>query len=52
VFAVAAQALEKVKTLVMVADPEYVAASIYESIGFSAGEKQYRLEKMLAAGVT
>ena len=46
VFVVAAGALEKVKTLVMVADPEYVAASIYESIGFSASEKQFRLEKV------
>jgi Acetyltransferase (GNAT) domain len=46
VFTVAAQALEEVETLVMVADPEYVAASIYESIGFNASEKQFRLEKM------
>jgi ribosomal protein S18 acetylase RimI-like enzyme len=38
--------LEKVDTLVMVADPEYVAASIYESIGFKASEKQFGLDKV------
>ncbi len=46
VFNVAKRALEQVDTLVMVADPEYVAASIYESIGFSASEKQFQLEKI------
>jgi GNAT superfamily N-acetyltransferase len=31
--------------LVMVADPEYVAASIYESVGFKPTEKQVALER-------
>ena len=55
VYILAAQALAQVgeqaqvKILVMAADPEYVAASIYESIGFSAIEKQFQLEKNYAA---
>jgi ribosomal protein S18 acetylase RimI-like enzyme len=44
---VAKLGLEKVQTLVMVADPEYVAAGIYESIGFKRSEKQFQLEKIL-----
>ncbi len=43
---VATLGLERVGILVMVADPEYVAAGIYESIGFRAGEKQFQLEKI------
>jgi ribosomal protein S18 acetylase RimI-like enzyme len=43
---VAKLGLEKVETLVMVADPEYVAAGIYESIGFRKTEKQFQLEKV------
>ncbi len=42
---VAKLGLEKVKTLVMVADPEYIAAGIYESVGFKKTEKQFQLEK-------
>ena len=34
-----------VKTLVMVADPEYHAARIYESVGFKPTEYQYGLER-------
>lgn len=43
---VAKLGLEKVQTLVMVADPEYVAAGIYESVGFKPTEKQFQLEKV------
>ncbi len=43
---VAKLGLERVETLVMVADPEYVAAGIYESIGFKATQKQFGLEKI------
>jgi ribosomal protein S18 acetylase RimI-like enzyme len=42
---VAKVGLEKVETLVMVADPGYVAAGIYESLGFRKTEKQFQLEK-------
>lgn len=35
----------KVNTLVMVADPEYHAARIYESVGFQASEKQFGFQK-------
>ncbi len=42
---VAKLGLERVATLVMVADPEYVAAGIYESVGFKQTEKQFQLEK-------
>ena len=51
VFTVASQALTQVTTLVMVADPEYVAAAIYESIGFSASEQEFQLERIHGAGV-
>ncbi len=43
---VAKLGLERVDTLVMVADPEYVAAGIYESVGFRISEKQFQLEKI------
>ena len=43
---VAKLGLEQVDTLVMVADPEYVAAGIYESVGFKPSEKQFQLEKI------
>ncbi len=43
---VAKLGLEQVQTLVMVADPEYVAAGIYESVGFKQSEKQFQLEKV------
>jgi ribosomal protein S18 acetylase RimI-like enzyme len=45
VYHVAKRGLEQVKTLVMVADPEYVAAGIYESVGFKRTEQQFSLEK-------
>lgn len=35
----------RANTLVMVADPEYHAARIYESVGFRATEKQFALER-------
>jgi GNAT superfamily N-acetyltransferase len=44
VFEVSKRGLERVKTLVMVADPEYVAAGIYESVGFRATEKEFSLD--------
>jgi ribosomal protein S18 acetylase RimI-like enzyme len=46
VYAVAQHGLSTAKTLVMVADPEYVAAGIYESVGFGRSEKQFQLEKV------
>lgn len=46
VYHVAKLGLEKVGTLVMVADPEYVAAGIYESVGFQRSEMQFGLEKV------
>jgi GNAT superfamily N-acetyltransferase len=44
---VARYGLEKMNadTLVMVADPEYHAARIYESVGFTASEKQFGFQK-------
>jgi GNAT superfamily N-acetyltransferase len=47
VYTVARYGLETLKasTLVMVADPEYHAARIYESVGFNANEKQFGLQK-------
>jgi GNAT superfamily N-acetyltransferase len=44
---VAKLGLEQVDTLVMVADPEYVAAGIYENVGFIPSERQFQLEKIL-----
>ena len=44
---VAKLGLERVETVVMVADPEYVAAGIYESVGFEPSEKQFGLEKIV-----
>jgi ribosomal protein S18 acetylase RimI-like enzyme len=46
VYHVAKRGLEQVQTLVMVADPEYVAAGIYESVGFKRSEQQFSLEKV------
>ncbi len=47
VYTVAQYGLEQMhaNTLVMVADPEYHAARIYESVGFNATEKQFGLQK-------
>ncbi len=45
VYNVAKRGLERVGTLVMVADPEYIAAGIYESVGFRATEKEFGLAK-------
>jgi ribosomal protein S18 acetylase RimI-like enzyme len=44
VYEISKRGLAQTKTLVMVADPEYVAAGIYESIGFQASEKQFSLD--------
>jgi hypothetical protein len=46
VYHVAKRGLEQVETLVMVADPEYMAAGIYESVGFRHTEHQFALEKV------
>jgi ribosomal protein S18 acetylase RimI-like enzyme len=38
------------RTLVMVADPDYLAIRVYRSVGFADGERQLQVERKPAAG--